>query len=98
MKIDDRSQTSNDLRSSSVSRPVEAREDQRSQTRRPDGPTDRASISALGAQLSRALEHEPPEQVQKVERLQKAVASGTYSAPASQVSRKIVSEALRPGP
>ncbi len=85
---------SNAVRSQGVAHAPEPRGPGRSQGAGLDGATDRASLSALGVHISRALEQDPPEIVAKIGQLQQAVANGTYSVASSVVSAKIVASAL----
>jgi anti-sigma28 factor (negative regulator of flagellin synthesis) len=99
MRIDDNfspssASSSNAVRSHSISQAPDVRSPGRPQGAGLDGATDRASLSALGVHISRALEQDPPEIVAKIGQLQQAVANGTYSVPSSAVSVKIVASAL----
>lgn len=95
MKVEDSFTPSNDLRSQSVARTPEARVENRQAERKREPEGDVASLSALGAQISRALEKEPPALTAKISRLQEAITNGTYDVPARQVSAKIVAAALK---
>ena len=102
MKIDDNLSPSgtspaSDLRSQGVAGASEARAPGRAEPGKTNGATDSASLSALGLELSRALENEPPERVEKIGRLQEAVTSGTYTVPSSAVSASIVASLLKGG-
>jgi flagellar biosynthesis anti-sigma factor FlgM len=58
------------------------------------GAMDHASLSAAGAKASQATETDDV-RMDKVVALQKAIAGGTYSVPASAVADKIVEEMLK---
>jgi flagellar biosynthesis anti-sigma factor FlgM len=95
MKIDDNFSPSSDLRSQLVHRTPDTRTDQPGGPRRPDSTaSDSASLSSLGVELSRAIQQEPPELVARIQRLQEAIANGTYSVPSSAVASKIVGASL----
>ena len=95
MKIDDHLSTSNETRSQSVGRAPEARLEGRQSDSRSEPASDRASLSALSVAISRALEHDPPEQVARIERLREAVNNGTYAVPGAEVASRIVASSLR---
>ena len=91
MKIDDGFSPSSDVRSPVINRTPETPVDNRGTSRRPETPgTDSASLSALSVELSRAIEEEPPEVVARIQRLQEAIANGTYLVPSSAVAAKIL--------
>jgi anti-sigma28 factor (negative regulator of flagellin synthesis) len=98
MKIDDNFSPSgpsvNDARPQAVNRtPAGAAGEP--QHARPGGTTDRASLSALGVALSRALEQDSPQTAARIGRIQQAVANGTYHIPSADVSARIVAAALQ---
>jgi len=98
MKIDDSFSPSGDLRSQLVNRTPETPADNRPVERRSEtSHSDSASLSALGVELSRAIEQESPETVARIERLQEAINNGTYSVPSSAVASKIVDSSLSGG-
>jgi len=95
MRIDDNFSPSGDLRSSSVSKPAESRVESRTSERKPEQATsDTASLSALGAELARALERDEPETVDRISRLQEAVQNGSYQTRDAEVSSRIVASAV----
>jgi flagellar biosynthesis anti-sigma factor FlgM len=94
MKIEDNFSPSNDLRSQSVGRTPETRVEGRPSERKGENAGDSVSLSALSAELSRAIAKEPPQLQAKIERLQEAIANGTYAVPSKEVSAKIVASAL----
>ena len=95
MRIDDSFAASNDVRSTQVGRSQEVEQQQRASQRPNESQTDSASLSALGAQLARALENDPPDVVTRIEHLEKAVQNGTFQASASSVAESIIDHALR---
>ncbi len=101
MKIDDSFSPSGlhgpqDPRSHSVGQTADTRGAGRPQEGKAANATDSASLSALSVELARAIDREPPETVAKIGRLQEAVANGTYTVPAADVSAKIVASLLKP--
>ena len=96
MKIEDRFLPSQDVRSTSVSRPAETQQKEAPKTRRAESGADSAGLSALSIEAARTIEKDSPEVVAKVQRLQEAVANGTYSAPASAVAHSLVDSLLKP--
>lgn len=99
MKIDDGFSQSgasplNDLRSPGVGQTPETRAPARAQGPGAGKALDQASLSALGVQISRALEQDTAKTVARIGQLQQAVANGTYSVPSSAVSPKIVDSSL----
>jgi flagellar biosynthesis anti-sigma factor FlgM len=95
MKIDDNFSPSSDLRSQLVHRTPDAGTDQPGvQRRQGTAASDSANLSALSVELARAIDREPPELVARIQRLQEAIANGTYSVPNSAVAAKIVSASL----
>jgi len=95
MKIEDSFSPSSDLRSQHVSRTPETQVDGRGAGRRSEtAKSDTANISALSAELARAIEQEPPETVARIERLQEAIGNGTYDVSSKAVASKIVAVAL----
>jgi flagellar biosynthesis anti-sigma factor FlgM len=91
MKIDDNFSPSGDLRSQIVNRTTETHMEGPGIAQRPDSPAeDSASLSNLSVELSRAVEQDPPEVVARIQRLQEAVANGTYAVPSQAVAAKII--------
>jgi hypothetical protein len=90
------SSPSNEVRSNGVGQTSETKGPAAGLRAESGKPIDRASLSALGIQISRALDHDSPELVSRIARLQQHVASGTYLVPSSEVSPRIVASLLEP--
>ena len=99
MRIDDNFTASSDLRGlQHVDRTPEAQLDETRRTGRGgsrDG--DTASISSLGAELSRAWAKDAPEEIQRVAAAQRAYESGQMTASAEETAESLISAALTDG-
>ena len=94
MRIDDHFSPSSDVQSRQVERPQQQEREQKVAEKSVRSGTDSASLSSLGVQLARALATEPPDSVDKIERLREAVTNGTFSVPAEEVAQSLVDDAL----
>lgn len=98
MRIDDSFAASNDVRSTELGRSQEVQEQQQqARQSRSESESDSASLSALGANLARALTNDPPDVVARIEQLEQAVQSGTFEASSSEVAESIIDAALQGG-
>lgn len=95
MKIDDQFSTSSDVRAPSIGRTQETRPEERTNRRNETAGSDSAGISSLSVELSRALNREEPQQAARIERLQEAVANGSYSVSSQDVASRIVGAAVK---
>ena len=94
MRIDDHFSPSSDVQSRQVERPQQLEREQQVAEKGVQSGKDSASLSSLAVQLARALGTEPPELTNKIERLQEAVANGTFSVAADEVAQSLVDDAL----
>ena len=96
MRIDDSFAASNDVRSTELGRSQEIQQqEQQARQSRSESESDSASLSALGANLARALTSDPPDVVARVEQLEQAVQSGTFEASSSEVAESVIDAALQ---
>ena len=93
--IDDSLAASGGLRSTSVGRPQDPQQDVQARQRPADKRDDSANLSSLSTELARALAKEPPDVVNRVEKLQEAVASGNFSVPVEEVAGSVINDALQ---
>ena len=95
MRIEDSFAASNDVRSTEVGRSHEIQQEQKGSQRKTSLRSDSANLSALGAELARALDTDPPDVVSRIEQLEKAVRSGTFQAASSEVAQLLIDDALQ---
>lgn len=94
MRVDDSFSASSDLRSLQVERSPETQPERQARSGRLDRGGDAVDLSALSADISRALAGDSPQEIARVERTQEAVASGAFSVPAGEVADSLIDDAL----
>jgi len=94
MRIDDNLSSSGDVRSSQVGRSQELTSDPQVRQRSGEPGGDAVDLSALGTELARALNTDPPDVVNQIDQLREAVNNGTFSVPAEQVAGSLIRASL----
>lgn len=94
MRIDDNFSASGDVRSTQVGRSQELPSDPQVRTRPAEPGSDAVDLSALGSELARALNSDPPDVVNQIDQLREAVNSGTFSAPPEQLAAALIRASL----
>lgn len=94
MRVDDSFSASSDLRSLQIERTPETQTGPPSRSGRLDRTGDSASLSALGADISRALAEDSPQEITRVERAQEAVAAGGLNDSSSEIADALIDDAL----
>jgi hypothetical protein len=94
MRIDVNFSASGDVRSSAVGRTQGLPSVPQVRQRQGEPGADAVDLSALGSELARALNSDPPDVVNQIDQLREAVNSGTFSAPPEQVAASLIRASL----
>ncbi len=95
MKIDDSFSASSDLRSTQVGRTPEVQQQQEARQKQTESRDDSVNLSPLGAELARAIANDPPDVVNRIEQIEQAVNSGTFTVSSEEVAQSLVESALQ---
>jgi hypothetical protein len=95
LTIDDSFAPANDTRASQIRQtpPVDTQQAERARSK--PALEDSTQISALSAELLRAINEEPPDVVNRIEQLEQAVATNSLASPPDEIANAILNEALR---
>ena len=86
---------SGDLRSAQVGKIPKLQQQQAAHQTQGEFREDSVSPSSLGAELARAIATDPPQVVQEIHQLEKAVNNGTFTADSAEVVQALIESALQ---
>ncbi len=90
MRIDDNLASSSDVQSTQVGKAQQLQVEQNAKQKQTESAKDSVSLSPFGSDLAQAINNDPPEVIQQIDQLRRAVNNGTFNVPADQVARAVV--------
>ena len=95
MRIDDNLASSSDVQSTQVGKAQQLQVEQNAKQKQTESAKDSVSLSPFGSDLAQAINNDPPEVIQQIDQLRRAVNNGTFNVPADQVARAVVNGAVQ---